>query len=66
MFSWVGSRAHPDTFPCRLPPQGFLVGPDRPAATAALEDRLLPLVCTDIDMVAAGRLHPAVGVKEAG
>ena len=56
----------PDTFPCFAPPQGFLVGPDRPAATAALEGGLLPLVCADIDLVVAGRLHPEVGVKEAG
>ncbi len=44
---------------------GFQAGPDHPAASAALEGRLLPLVCTDIDLVAAGRLRPEVGVKTA-
>ncbi len=39
---------------------GFRVGPDRPAATAALEGRLLPLMCADIDLIAAGRLRPKV------
>ena len=56
----------PDTFPCFAPPQGFLEGRERPAATAALEGGVLPLVCTDIDLVVAGRLHPEVGVREAG
>ncbi len=48
-----------------FPPQaGFRVGPDHPAATAALEGRVLPLVCADIDLVAAGQLDPPVGVRE--
>ncbi|PRW60220.1 Tbc2 translation chloroplastic [Chlorella sorokiniana] len=41
--------------------EGFRVGPDHPAATAALEARLLPLVLDDIDLVTAGRLHPEKG-----
>ncbi|PRW60376.1 RAP domain [Chlorella sorokiniana] len=39
----------------------FRLGPDHPAASAAIEARLLPLVNADIDLVTAGRLHPKTG-----
>ena len=37
------------------------MGPARPAASAALQDRLLPLVCQDILLVCTGQLRPKVG-----
>ncbi|PRW60733.1 5-enolpyruvylshikimate-3-phosphate synthase [Chlorella sorokiniana] len=41
--------------------QGFRVGPDSPAATAAVEAQLLPLVLDDIDLITAGQLRPQTG-----
>ncbi|PRW60650.1 RAP domain [Chlorella sorokiniana] len=40
-------------------PGGFCVSATTPAAAAALQDRLLPLLCTDIDLVAS--LEPEGG-----
>ena len=42
---------------------GFRVGPGCPTATAALDGRLLPLVCADIDLIAVGQLRPKVGLR---
>ena len=41
------------------------MGPARPAASAALQDRLLPLVCGDIPLVCTSQLHPEVGWHRA-
>ena len=41
------------------------MGPARPAASAALQDRLLLLVCDDILEVCAGQLSPKVGLRGA-
>ena len=53
-------RAHPLALHA-LQPGGFSVATAPPAAAAALQQRLLPLVCGDIDLVAS--LQPEVGLR---
>ncbi|KAI7836191.1 hypothetical protein COHA_009917 [Chlorella ohadii] len=56
-----GGRGGGLRFGDALTRQDFRVGSNQPAATAALEGRLLPLVCADIDLIAIDQLHPEKG-----